>query len=428
MRSAFELVAILLGLSAVFGYLNLRFVRLPHTIGLLVIALAVSLAIIAAEAVFPGLGLKATAQALLGKVDFTRTLMESVLSFLLFAGALHVDVSALYDRRWSIGIMASFGVVLTTALVGGAMYLVFGALGLSVPFLACLVFGALIAPTDPVAVLSTLKSVRVPKSLEATIAGESLFNDGVGVVVFTIVVALAFGATGGGHGGGEEVTAGSAALLFLTEAVGGAVLGLVTGWLVFLLMRSIDEYTVEILLSLALVTGTYVIAARLHLSGPIAVVVAGLLIGNRGTRLAMSETTREHLLTFWELIDEILNSLLFLLIGFEVLAVSGRTGAVVAALAAVPLVLASRLVSVSLPMAALHFREAFKGGYVAVLTWGGLRGGISVALALSLPPSEVREVLLTVCYGVVIFSVVVQGVTVGALIKRAVPEETPGEE
>jgi len=424
MRSAFELIAILLGLSAVFGYLNFRYIKLPHTIGLLVIALAVSLAIIATESVIPGLGLKATAQAMLGKVDFTRTLMESVLSFLLFAGALHVDVSALYDRRWSIGIMASFGVVLTTALVGGGMYLVFGALGIAVPFLACLVFGSLIAPTDPVAVLSTLKTVRVPKNLEATIAGESLFNDGVGVVVFTIIVALAFGAAGGGHGG-DDVTAGSVAVLFLTEAVGGAVLGLVTGWLVFLLMRSIDEYTVEILLSLALVTGTYVIAARLHLSGPIAVVVAGLLIGNRGTRLAMSETTREHLLTFWELIDEILNSLLFLLIGFEVLAVSGQTGAVVAALVAIPLVLASRFISVSLPMAALHFREAFKGGYVAVLTWGGLRGGISVALALSLPPSEVREVLLTVCYGVVIFSVVVQGVTVGALIKRAVTAETP---
>ncbi|MEJ2119692.1 MAG: sodium:proton antiporter [Alphaproteobacteria bacterium] len=424
MRSAFELIAILLGLSALFGYLNFRFIRLPHTIGLLVIALVVSLAIIATEAVFPVLNLKETAQAMLGQVDFTRTLMESVLSFLLFAGALHVDVSALYDRRWSIGIMASFGVVLTTALVGGGMYLVFGALGIAVPFLACLVFGALIAPTDPVAVLSTLKTVRVPKNLEATIAGESLFNDGVGVVVFVIIVALAFGAAGGGHGS-EHVTAGSVAVLFLTEAVGGAVLGLVTGWLVFVLMRSIDEYTVEIMLSLALVTGTYVIAARLGLSGPIAVVVAGLLIGNRGTRLAMSETTREHLLNFWELIDEILNSLLFLLIGFEVLAVSGQTGAVIAALVAIPLVLASRLISVSLPMAALHFQEAFKGGYVAVLTWGGLRGGISVALALSLPPSEVREILLTVCYGVVIFSVIIQGVTVGALIKRAVPEETP---
>jgi CPA1 family monovalent cation:H+ antiporter len=424
MRSAFELIAILLGLSAVFGYVNFRFIRLPHTIGLLVIALAVSLAIIATEAAFPVLNLKETAQAMLGKVDFTRTLMESVLSFLLFAGALHVDVSALYERRWSIGIMASAGVVLTTALVGGAMYLVFDAIGITVPFLACLVFGALIAPTDPVAVLSTLKTVRVPRSLEATIAGESLFNDGVGVVVFTIVVALAFGPAGGGHG--AHVTAGSVAVLFLTEAVGGAVLGLATGWLVFLLMRTIDEYTVEIMLSLALVTGTYVIAARLGLSGPIAVVVAGLLIGNRGTRLAMSETTREHLLTFWELIDEILNSLLFLLIGFEVLAVSGQPGAVAAAAVAIPLVLASRLISVVLPMAALHFAEAFKGGHVAVLTWGGLRGGISVALALSLPPSEVREVLLTVCYGVVIFSVIVQGVTVGAVIKRALPAQEGG--
>jgi CPA1 family monovalent cation:H+ antiporter len=422
MRSAFELIAILLGLSAVFGYLNHRFVKLPHTIGLLVIALAVSLAIIATEAAFPALDLKETAQAMLGKVDFTRTLMESVLSFLLFAGALHVDVSEMLDRKWVIGVMATFGVLLTTALVGGGMYLIFDLLGIAVPFLACLVFGALIAPTDPVAVLSTLKTVRVPPSLEAKIAGESLFNDGVGVVVFTILVAIAFNA----HG--QEVTPGSIALLFVKEAFGGALLGLVTGWLTFLLMRTIDEYTVEILLSLALVTGTYVIAQRLHVSGPIAVVIAGLLIGNRGTRLAMSETTREHLLTFWELIDEILNSLLFLLIGFEVLAVSGKGGFVVAALLAIPLVLACRLISVSLPVLALGIGQTFTKGAIWVLTWGGLRGGISVALALSLPPSPAREVLLTACYGVVIFSVVIQGVTVGPLIKRVVPPQEPGSE
>jgi len=418
MKSAFELIAILLALSAVFGYLNHRFVKLPHTIGLLVIALAVSLAIIATEAAFPSLNLKETAQAMLGRVDFTRTLMESVLSFLLFAGALHVDVSQLFDRKWVIGLMATFGVCLTTALVGGGMYVIFGALNISVPFLICLVFGALIAPTDPVAVLSTLKTVRVPPSLEAKIAGESLFNDGVGVVVFTILVAIAFGASG------QEITAGSVGLLFVKEAFGGALLGLATGWLTFLLMRTIDEYTVEILLSLALVTGTYVIAQRLHVSGPIAVVIAGLLIGNRGTRLAMSETTREHLLTFWELIDEVLNSLLFLLIGFEVLAVSGQSGFVIAALLAIPLVLASRLISVSLPILALGVRQTFTKGAIWVLTWGGLRGGISVALALSLPPGPMREVLLTACYGVVIFSVVIQGVTVGPLIKRVVRDET----
>ncbi|MDH3234371.1 MAG: sodium:proton antiporter [Alphaproteobacteria bacterium] len=419
MKSAFELIAILLALSALFGYVNHRFVKLPHTIGLLVIALAVSLAIIGIEAAFPFLDLKETAQALLGRVDFTRTLMESVLSFLLFAGALHVDVSQLFDRKWVIGLMATFGVCLTTALVGGGMYLIFGALGIEVPFLVCLVFGALIAPTDPVAVLSTLKTVRVPPSLEAKIAGESLFNDGVGVVVFTILVAIAFGAPG------QEISAGSVGLLFVKEAFGGALLGLATGWLTFLLMRSIDEYTVEILLSLALVTGTYVIALRLHVSGPIAVVMAGLLIGNRGTRLAMSETTREHLLTFWELIDEILNSLLFLLIGFEVLAVSGQSGFVIAALLAIPLVLACRLISVSLPILALGVRKTFTKGAIWVLTWGGLRGGISVALALSLPPGPMREVLLTACYGVVIFSVVIQGVTVGPLIKRVVPAEPP---
>ena len=416
MQSAFELIAILLVLSALFGYLNHRVLHLPHTIGLVVIALAVSLAILGIDAMAPGLGLKATAAGMIGRIDFTRTLMEGVLSFLLFAGALHVDVSAMLDRKWAIGIMASFGVLLTTGLVGGGIYLVFVGLGVEVPLLACFVFGALIAPTDPVAVLSILKTVRVPASLEAKIAGESLFNDGVGIVVFTIAVAIAFG----GHG---PVTPGSVALLFLTEAVGGALLGLLTGWLVFFVMRSIDEYTLEIMLSLALVTGTYVIASRLHLSGPIAVVVAGLLIGNRGTRLAMSETTRTHLLNFWELIDEILNSLLFLLIGFEVLAISFQTSYLAAGAIAIPLVLAARLISVALPMAALSLRQSFTKGALWVLTWGGLKGGISVALALSLPASPVREALLTACYAVVIFSVIVQGVTIGPLIKRVVGEQ-----
>ncbi|MHA1538220.1 MAG: cation:proton antiporter [Alphaproteobacteria bacterium] len=425
MQSAFELIAILLSLSAAFGYLNYRVLHLPHTIGLVVIALAVSLAILGIDALAPGLGLKASAAAMIGQIDFTRTLMEGVLSFLLFAGALHVDLAAMLDRKYAIGLMASFGVLLTTGLVGGGIYLVFMALGVDVPLLACFVFGALIAPTDPVAVLSILKTVRVPPSLEAKIAGESLFNDGVGIVVFTIAVAIAFGGQGGafgghGPGGQDPVTLSSVALLFLTEAGGGVVLGLASGWLVFFLMRSIDEYTLEIMLSLALVTGTYVIASRLHLSGPIAVVVAGLLIGNRGTRLAMSETTRTHLLNFWELIDEILNSLLFLLIGFEVLAISGQSNYVLAGVIAIPLVLAARLVSVALPMAVLSLRQSFTKGALWVLTWGGLKGGISVALALSLPPSPVREVLLTVCYAVVIFSVIVQGVTIAPLIKRVV--------
>ncbi len=416
MQSAFELIAILLVLSAAFGYLNHRILHLPHTIGLVVIALAVSLAILGIDLLAPGLGLKATAAGMIGRIDFTRTLMEGVLSFLLFAGALHVDLSAMLNRKYAIGIMATFGVLLTTGLVGGGIYFGFLALGVEVPLLACLVFGALIAPTDPVAVLSSLKTVRVPPSLEAKIAGESLFNDGVGIVVFTIAVAVAFGGEG-------PVTLGSAALLFLTEAVGGALLGLLTGWLVFFVMRSIDEYTLEIMLSLALVTGTYVIASRLHLSGPIAVVVAGLLIGNRGTRLAMSEKTRTHLLDFWELIDEILNSILFLLIGFEVLAISFQTSYLMAGAIAIPLALAARLVSVALPMAVLSLRGSFTKGAVWVLTWGGLKGGISVALALSLPDSPVREALLTACYAVVIFSVIVQGVTIGPLIERVVGEQ-----
>lgn len=425
MTSAFELVAMLIGFSALFGYLNHRFLKLPHTIGLVLIALAVSLAIIGIEALFPTLDIEETARGMVASVDFTKTLMEGILSFLLFAGALHVDVGAMYSKRYAIGMMATLGVVITTGLVGGATWGIFQLLGIEAPFLACLVFGALIAPTDPVAVLSTLKSIQVPASLEAKIAGESLFNDGVGVVVFTIVAALAFSGAGGSHG---EITAGSAAVLFLTEAFGGAIFGFVAGWLVYLAMRSIDDYMLEILLSLALVTVVYVVSLRLHISGPIAVVVAGLLIGNRGTAYAMSERTREHLLTFWELIDEVLNSILFLLIGFEVFAVSGQSAFILAGVLIIPLVLLSRLISVSIPVAILGRRRTFTQGAVWVLTWGGLRGGISVALALSLPESPVREALLTATYAVVLFSVVVQGLTIGPLIKRIVPREPEDED
>ena len=243
MTSIFELVALLIGLSALFGYVNHRWLKLPHTIGLVLIALAVSLTIIGIEAAFPTLDLEEAARGMVASVDFSKTLMEGILSFLLFAGALHVDVGAMYDRRYVIGLMATIGVVITTGLVGGGTWLIFQALGIEAPFLICLVFGALIAPTDPVAVLSTLKSIHVPASLEAKIAGESLFNDGVGVVVFTIIAALAFPAASG-HG---EITAGSAAVLFLTEAVGGAILGFVAGWTVYLAMRTIDDYMLEIL-------------------------------------------------------------------------------------------------------------------------------------------------------------------------------------
>jgi len=424
MQAAFQLLGLLLGLSALFGWINARFLRLPTTVGLVVIALAVSLAILALDAVVPAWGLGPTARRLLEDIDFNETLMRGVLSFLLFAGALHVNLNALLDRKWAILIMATAGVLISTALIGGGLWVGLGLLGAPVPLLYCLIFGSLIAPTDPVAVLGILKRVHVPRSLEAKIAGESLFNDGVGVVVFTILVALATGAIG--HDG--QVDAAAVIVLFLREAVGGAVLGLAAGAIAFYGLRSVDEYPLEIIMTLALVTLTYGAAGVIHVSGPIAVVVAGLLIGNHGRRLAMSETTREHLSNFWSLLDEILNSLLFLLIGFEVLAVTAETSYLLHAALAIPIVLLARLVSVGLPIRLLAVRRRFTPGAVWVLTWGGLRGGISVALALSLPANPWTAEILTLCYGVVIFSVIVQGLSVEWVIRRVVTADSGADE
>ena len=412
MEAAFDVIAVLLGLAALFGYVNHKLLRLPHSIGLVVIALAVSLGALGVDAAVPGWGLGDAVRGMLGRIDFTEALMKGLLSFLLFAGALHVDLSDLAQHKWAIASMATLGVLISTAIVGAGAWLLFMAAGIAVPFAYCLVFGALISPTDPVAVLSILKKVAVPRSLEAKIAGESLFNDGVGVVVFTILAAIATGA------GGADVSPASAALLFLAEAVGGGVLGLAAGAIAFYAMRSLDEHNIEVIITLALVTVTYAAAHKLHLSGPIAVVVAGLLIGNHGARLAMSETTREHINTFWSLGDEILNSLLFMLIGFEVIAISGEPSLLVVALLSIPLVLAGRFFAVATPISVLRLGLDFSPGAIPVLTWGGLRGGISVALALSLPPSPEREALLTACYAVVIFSIVVQGLTMERLVRR----------
>ena len=412
MEAAFDIVAVLLGLAALFGYLNHKLLKLPHSIGLVVIALAVSLGVLAVDAAAPAWGLGDTVRGMLAEIDFTEALMKGLLGFLLFAGALHVDLSALAERKWAIASMATVGVLISTVIVGAGAWAALQAAGLAVPFVYCLVFGALISPTDPVAVLSILKKVAVPPALEAKIAGESLFNDGVGVVVFAILAAIATGT------GGAEVGPASVVVLFLAEAVGGALLGLAAGGIAFYAMRSLDEHNIEVIITLALVTVTYAVAHRLHVSGLIAMVVAGLLIGNHGARLAMSATTREHIRTFWSLADEILNSLLFVLIGFEVLAISGGLGALAAALLAIPLVLAARLAAVAGPISLLRLGLDFSPGAIPVLTWGGLRGGISVALALSLPPSPERELLLAACYAVVIFSIVIQGLTLEHVVRR----------
>lgn len=412
----FDLAALLFVLAAAFGLLNHHLLKLPTTIGLVVIALAVSFALMGIDLAAPGLGIQDTVRGLVEQVDFEDALMNGMLSFLLFAGALHVDLEDLAKERWTVGVLATLGVLTSAFIVAMGLHLIVG-----LPFLVALAFGALISPTDPVAVMGILKTVRVPKSLEVRIGGESLLNDGVGVVVFLIVVALAFGTDGG------EVGAAEALRLFAVEALGGAALGAGAGWLAYRMIRSVDDYVLEVIATLALVMGTYAVAHALHVSGPIAVVVAGLWIGNHGFRFGMSEKTRDHMRTFWHLIDEVLNAVLFLLIGFEVFQIDMDADYALAAVVAIPLVLFARFVSVSMPLSVLHLRGRLERGALAILTWGGLKGGISVALALSLPPSDYKPLLLTATYAVVIFSIVVQGLTVGRVIRAAAGERVaPG--
>ena len=362
-----DAAAVLVVLAAAFGYVNHRLFRLPHTIGLTIMGALASLAVVAADALIPAFGLGRALHAFLQGIDFHKALMEGMLSFLLFAGALHVDLSMLLRRKWAVLSMATAGVLISTFIVGLGFKGIALALGLEVPFIWCLVFGALISPTDPVAVLGILKKAKVPESLEAKVAGESLFNDGVGVAVFSILLAAALGS--------GEFSVLQAGELFLREAVGGALFGLIVGWAGFRAMKGIDEHNLEVLITLAIVMGGYSAAQALHLSGPVAMAVAGLLIGNHGMALAMSETTREHVTRFWSLIDEILNSVLFLLIGLEVVAVVARAPFLIAGAASIVLVLAARAVSVGLPMAVLQRFAPFTRGAFHILVWGGLRGG-----------------------------------------------------
>lgn len=417
MPSVFDLIAVLLVLTAAFGWLNHVLFRLPHTIGLLLMGLAASFVLIGLELLVPQITLYESLEELLRRIDFQSAVLDGMLAFLLFAGALHVDLSLLRRRAWAVGLMATLGVLISTGVVGFGLWWLSALLGLGLPFTWALVFGALISPTDPVAVLSTLKSVRVPETLEADMAGESLFNDGVGVVLFTVVVAIASGA---GAGGADLV---HIARLFFVEALGGAALGLCTGYLAYRATRALDNYPIETLISLALVTGTYALAAKLHMSGPIAVVVAGILIGNRGPHDAMSDETQQYVFSFWTLVDEILNSVLFLLIGLEVLVLRFEPAFAWLAAASIPLVLLARFLAVSIPVIALQSRQFFVPGTIPVLTWGGLRGGISIALALSLPEVAEKPALLAATYAVVVFTIVVQGLSLRALVKRVVTSD-----
>ncbi len=404
-----QIASLLVCLAAFLGVVNHFLLRLPSAIGLVVTGLVAALAIIGLDELFPALTIEETVRRLVLEIDFSDALLEGMLGFLLFAGALHVDLETLRQQKWVVAVTASVGVLISTALVAAGFGWLAGA-----PLLIALVFGALISPTDPVAVLGILKSAQVPKSLEVKIAGESLFNDGVAYVLFLILVAIAFGQS---HG---EAPIGALQVieLFVLEVGGGALLGGAAGWLVFQAMRRIDDYALEVLLTLALVMGLYALASALHMSGPIAVVIAGLFIGNTGVRFGMSETTRQHVDAFWRLVDEILNAVLFLLIGLEVFALALRMDWLLLGLIMIPLVIAARFVAVLFTVSLLRFRREFTEGAVPIMTWGGLRGGISVALALSLPDSEWKPLILTVTYVVVIFSIVVQGLTIRSVVRH----------
>lgn len=398
-------LTILICLAALFSYVNHRLLKLPMTIGLMAVALAFSLILLVLGKL--GFGVEAEAQRFMMGIDFNEALMHGMLGFLLFAGALHVKLDELLDLKWVVGTLAVVGTILSSVVIGLLAYVLFDWVGLPLPFLYCLLFGALISPTDPIAVMGVLRQARLPKALEMKIVGESLFNDGVGVVIFLVVLNLV---------PKETVHVTDVLVLFAEEALGGAALGVALGYLAYRMLRSVDNYQVEILITLALVMGSFGLADLLHTSGPIAVVVAGLLIGNYGRQWAMSERTREHLDNFWELLDELLNAVLFVLIGLEVLVLSFKQPYLLAGLVAIPMVLAARWLSVVLQIRLFSFVREFTARTVTILTWGGLRGGISVALALSLPPSPSRDALVTITYAVVVFSILVQGLTINRLL------------
>ncbi|MCA9511811.1 MAG: sodium:proton antiporter [Myxococcota bacterium] len=422
----FQLAALLITIAAAFSYVNHRFLGLPSSIGLMALGLAASLVVIAAGAVWPGVSERAV--KVLEAVSFDRALMEGMLGFLLFAGALHVDLDDLFEQKGVIALTATLGLLLSTAIVGALLHAVAGALGLDVSFAVCLVFGALISPTDPIAVLAILKSLGAPRTLATKIAGESLFNDGVAVVVFLALVAIAVGGDAHGH----APDAAGIAQLFAMEAIGGVAYGLAIGGVGYAMMKSIEDYQVEVLLSLALVAGGYSLAMALHVSGPLAMVVAGVFIGNTGRRFAMGPKTREHLDTFWHLVDEMLNAVLFVLIGLEVLVIDFAPAWLAVGVAAVPIVLLARFLAVALPVQALRRFRPFTPHAIKVMTWGGLRGGISVALALSLRETlgardlATYEGIVLATYVVVVFSIAVQGATMAPLLRRLGLANAPG--
>ncbi len=405
--SLFNIISTLLTITAIFSYLNYHYLKLPRTIGLMVITLIMSVGLIGLKSL--GIVLVEQLVLLVKSIDFNKTLLQWMLCFLLFAGALHVNINDLSEHKWTITIFSTLSLVFSTFLIATLVYLLFYLFVIDIKFIYCLLFGALISPTDPIAVLGILKKAGAPKSLEINIVGESLFNDGVGVVIFLVLLSAL---------SGNDFNYASIPFLFIKEALGGMFFGLIMGWFTYKMLKTVDDYQVEILITLALVTGGYAFASAIHVSGPLAIIVAGLVIGNHGRSYGMSDKTREHLDLFWELIDEILNAILFILIGLELLVLSFHWDYIWIAVLAIPLVLIVRLISVGIPIKLLKKHFPFSENAIRIMTWGGLRGGLSIALALSIPPGIEREIILMMTYAIVIFSILVQGLTIKYLVKN----------
>ena len=414
--SPFDLAAMLVVASALLGWFNHHFIKLPHVIGLTVMGAVAAIGLLLANAFIPGITLDDSVARLLEEMNFTDTLLQGMLSFLLFAGALHVDLDRLRADWVPVLLLSTVGVIISTLIVGGLTWGLGILMGLPIEPIWYFVFGSLIAPTDPVAVLGVLKEEQVEESLQASVAGESLFNDGVGIVVFTILLGAAVT--------GADFSIVEGAQLFMLEAGGGLLVGLVAGYMGYRAMRSMDEYGLEVTITLAVVMGGYALCTWLHISGPLAMAVAGLLIGNHGVTYAMSDITRDYVIKFWEVLDELLNSVLFLLIGLEMVALVPGVDEALLALAAIPITLFARAAAVTLSTKVVPAAKPKAEGAWGVLWWGGLRGGISIALALSLPAGPVRDLLLAATFGAVLFSVLVQRATLGRLIERGkVPHE-----
>ncbi|WPZ10208.1 cation:proton antiporter [Roseivirga spongicola] len=405
----FAIITILTILSAAFAFINTKFLKLPFTIGLMIIAMCFTLLIVIVGQF--NSSILEQSKELIQSIDFKTVLLEVMLSFLLFAGALHTKLDDLAKHRAPIMLFATFGVMVSTFLVGGIFYFVAEAIGHHIDFIYCLLFGALISPTDPIAVLGILKDAKAPKKLEIKIVGESLFNDGVGVVVFLVIFSIA-------QRGIASVEAEEVGLLFFEEVFGGIALGLLMGWVGFKIMKTIDHYETEVMITLAMVMGIYSIAHAVHFSGPLAVVVAGIFIGNKSPEIAWSKTTQNYVDKFWELIDVFLNAILFVLIGFELLIVTINGEYILLGVLAIPITLIARYLALKGPIMLFNKKLEFIPKTDMIMTWGGIRGGISIALALSLQPEMERELFLTVTYVIVVFSIIGQGLTIGPLVKR----------